>query len=186
MESGDTLGLVEFAVLESVSRGALRSRRTAQQIDVLRGQPAGEAILHDVLRRCERGGLLRSSRDSSGRRYEVTAAGRIRLRTDRRFRAAVVRMLARSRFYERAGDLTASPPSLGLLIGQASTRRRRALSARDPRLSGRLWHHGRLAGREHFADRAFRAVADASRDARGGVSAGLAFCVTKARRQPGV
>ena len=98
MESGDALGLVEFAVLESVSRGALRSRRTAQQVYVLREQPAGEAILHDVLRRCERGGLLRSSRDSSGRRYELTVAGRVRLRADRRFRAALVRVLARSRF----------------------------------------------------------------------------------------
>jgi hypothetical protein len=36
MVSGDTL---EFAVLESVSRGALRSRRTAEQIYVLREQP---------------------------------------------------------------------------------------------------------------------------------------------------
>ncbi|MBV9944265.1 MAG: hypothetical protein JO262_19205 [Solirubrobacterales bacterium] len=55
MESDDTLGLVEFAVLESVSRGALRSRRTAQQISVLREQPAAEALLHDALHRCERG-----------------------------------------------------------------------------------------------------------------------------------
>jgi DNA-binding PadR family transcriptional regulator len=97
MESGDTLGMVEFAVLESVSRGALRSRSTAQRISVLRGQPAGEAILHDVLRRCERRGLLSSSRDSSGRRYELTPAGRVKLRADRRFRAALVRVLARSR-----------------------------------------------------------------------------------------
>jgi DNA-binding PadR family transcriptional regulator len=96
MESGDALGLVEFAVLESVSRGALRSRRTAKQIRILREQPAGEAILHDALRRCERRGLLRSSRDSSGRRYELTAAGRARLRADRRFRAVLVRVLARS------------------------------------------------------------------------------------------
>ena len=98
MEPGDTLGLFEFAVLESVSRGALRSRRSAQQVYVLREEPAGEVILHDVLRHCERGGLLRSSRDSSGRRYELTAAGRVKLRADRRFRAALVRVLARSRF----------------------------------------------------------------------------------------
>lgn len=39
--SGGALGLVEFAVLESVSRGAHRSRRTAQQIRVLRGTRAG-------------------------------------------------------------------------------------------------------------------------------------------------
>jgi hypothetical protein len=96
MESVDALGLVEFAVLESVSRGALRSRRTARQIRVLRGQPAGEVILHDVSRRCERDGLLHSCRDASGRRYELTAAGRGRLRADRRFRVALVRVLARS------------------------------------------------------------------------------------------
>ena len=96
MEPVEALGIVEFAVLESVSCGALRSRRTAHQIRVLHGQPAGEVILHDVLRRCERDGLLRSWRDASGRRYELTAAGRVRLRVDRRFRAAVVRMLARS------------------------------------------------------------------------------------------
>ncbi|HEX4279315.1 MAG TPA: hypothetical protein VHZ27_01035 [Solirubrobacteraceae bacterium] len=103
MESVDALGLVEFAVLESVSRGALRSHRTAQQISVLRGQPAGEVILHDVLRRCERDGLVRSSRDASGRRYELTAAGRGRLRADRRFRVALVRVLARSRRWGLAG-----------------------------------------------------------------------------------
>ena len=98
MEPGDALGLFEFSVLESVSSGALRPRCTAQRIDVLREHSSGEAILHDVLRRCERGGLLCSSRDSSGRRYELTAAGRVRLRADRRFRAALVRTLARSRF----------------------------------------------------------------------------------------
>jgi DNA-binding PadR family transcriptional regulator len=97
MESSDGLGLVEFTVLESLSRGALRSRCTAKQIRVLRDQPTGEAILHDVLRRCERDGLVRSSRDSSGRRYELTAAGRVRLRVDRRFRATLLRALARSR-----------------------------------------------------------------------------------------
>jgi DNA-binding PadR family transcriptional regulator len=96
MESGEELGLVEFAVGESVSRGALRSRRTAQQVHALRDQPAGEVILHHVLRACERDGLLHSSRDTSGRRYELTAAGRVRLRANRRFRAALIRMLARS------------------------------------------------------------------------------------------
>jgi DNA-binding PadR family transcriptional regulator len=63
---------------------------------MLREQPAGETILYDVLRRCEREGLLRSSRDASGRRYELTAAGRARLKADRRFRGALVRVLARS------------------------------------------------------------------------------------------
>ena len=97
MEAGDALGQVEFAVVEAVNRGALRSRRSARQIPLLREQPPGETILHDVLRRCERDGLLRSSRDPSGRVYELTAAGRARLRADRRFRAALIRVLACSR-----------------------------------------------------------------------------------------
>lgn len=42
MEAGDTLGQVEFAVVDSVYRGALRSRRSARQIRLLREQPAGE------------------------------------------------------------------------------------------------------------------------------------------------
>ena len=103
MESVDALGLVEFAVLKAVSRGALRSRSTAQQVEVLRGQPAGEVMLHEVLHRYERDGLLHSSRDGSGRRYELTAAGRGRLRADRRFRVALIRMLARSRRWGLAG-----------------------------------------------------------------------------------
>lgn len=96
MEADDALGLVEFAVLDAVHRGALRSRRTARQIRLLRDQPAGETILHHVLRRCERDGLVRGSRDSSGRRYELTAAGRVRLRAERRFRAALIGALLRT------------------------------------------------------------------------------------------
>jgi DNA-binding PadR family transcriptional regulator len=97
MEVGDALGQIEFAVVDAVHSGALHSRRSAQQISLLQEQPAGETILHDALRRCEQDGLLRSSRDPSGRRYELTAAGRARLRADRRFRAALIRLLARSR-----------------------------------------------------------------------------------------
>lgn len=96
MEACEPLGQVEFAVLEAVRRGALRSRRTAWQIRILRQQPAGEAMLHDVLQRCERDGLLRSERDDCGRRYELTAAGRAQLRAERRFRFALTRMLVRS------------------------------------------------------------------------------------------
>ena len=91
----DPLGHVEFAVLDAVHSGALGSRRTAGQLRGLRGQPAGEVILRDALRRCERDGLLSSRRHSSGRVYRLTAAGRARLRADRRFRAAMIRMLLR-------------------------------------------------------------------------------------------
>ncbi len=90
MEAGGPLGHVEFAVLDAVHRRALRSRSTALQIHRLRERRAGEGIFHDVLHRCEQDGLLRSQRDDRGRRYELTAAGRARLRADRRFRVTLV------------------------------------------------------------------------------------------------
>jgi DNA-binding PadR family transcriptional regulator len=93
MKARDPLGPVEFAVLEAVHRGALRHRRTVGQVPALHRHPAGEAILHRALRLCELEGLVRGSRDASGRRYELTAAGRARLRADRRFRTALVRAL---------------------------------------------------------------------------------------------
>lgn len=96
MEAGDALGQIEFAVLDAVHRGALRSRYTTRQIRVLQSQPAGQTILHDVLHQCEQKGLLCSRRGASGRQYTLTPAGRVRLRADRRFRAALIRVLARS------------------------------------------------------------------------------------------
>jgi DNA-binding PadR family transcriptional regulator len=93
MAHGDLLGHVEFAVLDAVHRGALRIRHSARQVPCLCEQPAGEALLHRALRRCEHEGLLRSSRDARGRSYELTAAGRSRLRAERRFRVALGRML---------------------------------------------------------------------------------------------
>jgi hypothetical protein len=66
MEAGDPLGQIEFALLDAVHRGALRSRCTAWQIRRLREDPAGEVIFRDVLHRCERDGLLRSQRDNRG------------------------------------------------------------------------------------------------------------------------
>jgi DNA-binding PadR family transcriptional regulator len=96
MQARDALGQVEFAVLDAVHRGALRSRCTAHKIPRLSERPAAEVTLHEALHRCERYGLLRSRRDGSGRRYELTGAGRARLRTDRRFRAVLARTFARS------------------------------------------------------------------------------------------
>lgn len=96
MQAGDALGQVEFAVLDAVNRGALSSRRTARKVPGLRERPAGEAILHEALRRCEHEGLLRSDRDAYGRLYRLTAAGRKRLRADRRFRLVLAGLLARS------------------------------------------------------------------------------------------
>ena len=93
----EPLGQVEFAVLEAVNRGAFRSRCTAGRVCVLQERAARESTLHDVLRRCERDGLVRSNRDRTGRRYELTPAGRVKLRADRRFRATMIALLARSR-----------------------------------------------------------------------------------------
>jgi len=96
MGVGDPLGQIEFAVLAAVHRGALRSRRTAGQVRGLSEQPAGEVLLHDALRRCEQDGLVRSQRDRAGRQYQLTAAGRGRLRRERRFRVALIGALLRS------------------------------------------------------------------------------------------
>jgi hypothetical protein len=95
MGRDDALGPVEFAVLDAVHRGRIRRRRTALQIPPLGTEPAGEVVLHDVLRRCEANGLLRSRRDTFGRRYELTGAGRAQLRADRRFRLVLARLLLR-------------------------------------------------------------------------------------------
>jgi len=92
----DPLGRVEFAVIGAVHRGALRSRQTVRQIPGLDREPAGEALMHEALRRCEHAGLLRSGRVPSGRHYELTPAGRMRLRSERRFRAALLGTLLRS------------------------------------------------------------------------------------------
>ncbi len=72
MSVGDPLGQVEFAVLDAVHRGALRSRCTARQVPGLSERPSGEVVLHEALRGCEQGGLVRSRRDDAGRRYELT------------------------------------------------------------------------------------------------------------------
>lgn len=93
MAPEDALGLVEFAVLDATHRGKLRVRRTARKIASLHSEPAGEAILHEILHRCEADGLVRSTRDTLGRRYELTAAGRARLSAERRHRLALARLL---------------------------------------------------------------------------------------------
>jgi hypothetical protein len=96
VHAGDPLGLVEFNVLDAVNRGGLGGRRSACEVPGLREQAAGEVVLHDVLRRFERAGLLSSTRDGAGRRYRLTAAGRARLRSERGFRATFARMMLRS------------------------------------------------------------------------------------------
>jgi DNA-binding PadR family transcriptional regulator len=101
MDAGDSLGQVEFVVLEAVHRGVLRSRPTAQKIAGMSQRTAGQAILHEALHRCEHDGLLRSERVPAGRRYELTAAGRRRLSADRRFRVALVRLLIRGETRDR-------------------------------------------------------------------------------------
>lgn len=96
MEALDPLGRVEFTVIDAVYRGALRSRQNVRYIPGLRQEAAGDALMHEALRRCEGKGLLRSRRDRSGRRYELTPAGCARLRAERRFRAALLGVLLRA------------------------------------------------------------------------------------------
>jgi DNA-binding MarR family transcriptional regulator len=96
MNACEPLGQVEFAVLGAVNQGVLRSRRGDGESYVLRDRLATDATLYDVLRLLEQDGLLRSRRNRSGRNYELTAAGRACLRSNRRLRSALIRLLARS------------------------------------------------------------------------------------------
>jgi hypothetical protein len=96
MRSHEPLGPIEFEVLTAVHRGTLRHRRHAAKVHGLAGEPAGEFVLHESLRRCEQAGLLRSERDPHGRRYALTIKGRRQLRVDRRFRAALRSLIDRS------------------------------------------------------------------------------------------
>lgn len=96
MNAREPLGQVEFAVLGAVHQGVLRSRGADGENSVLRDRLATDATVHDVLRRFEQDGLLRSRRNRSGRNYELTAAGRACLRSNRRLRSALIRLLARS------------------------------------------------------------------------------------------
>jgi DNA-binding PadR family transcriptional regulator len=96
MRSHELLGPVELEVLAAVNRGALRHRDHAANIHALAGEPAGEFLVHETLRRCEQAGLLRSERDPRGRRYALTARGRRHLRVDRSFRAALRGLIDRS------------------------------------------------------------------------------------------
>lgn len=68
----------------------------------MREQAAGEEVLHDVLHRFEHAGLLSSTRDGAGRLYRLTAAGRARLRSERRFRATFARVMLRGAGAPRA------------------------------------------------------------------------------------
>jgi hypothetical protein len=96
MERVDLLGRRQVAILDAVHRGAMRSRACAGQVRALVDEPSGDALLHDTLRRFEEAGLLRSSRQTAGRSYSLTAAGRSRLRAQRRFERALLGLLARS------------------------------------------------------------------------------------------
>jgi hypothetical protein len=96
MRSNELLGPVDAGVLDAVSRGALRHRRHVGKVPGLAGEPAGEFLLHESLRRCEAAGLVRSERDPHGRRYALTANGRRQLRVARRFRAALRVLIVRS------------------------------------------------------------------------------------------
>jgi hypothetical protein len=96
MAALELLGRNELAILAGVHSGALRQDAYAGRVPVLSDDPAAEFHLHEALRGCERAGLLRSRRDARGRHYALTPAGRIQLRSQRRFSLALLDLLARS------------------------------------------------------------------------------------------
>jgi hypothetical protein len=96
MTAPELLGTNESAILAGVHSGAFRAGVYASRVRALSADPAAEFHLHEALRRCERAGLLRSSRDAHGRHYALTPAGRAQLRSHRGFKRALVSLLARS------------------------------------------------------------------------------------------
>jgi DNA-binding PadR family transcriptional regulator len=96
MVDDDLPGPVETAVLHALHRGALGVRCTAHAIPALRDEPTGEQLLHEILGRCEKRGLVRSDRHHDRREWTLTRAGRARLRTRRRFAQALASVLAQS------------------------------------------------------------------------------------------
>jgi DNA-binding PadR family transcriptional regulator len=95
MQAPELLSIHEIAILAAVQRGAVRPGAIARRVPAL--EPAAEVLLHDALRCCEHRGFLRSRRRPSGRSYSLTAAGRARLRAQRRFARALAALMARSR-----------------------------------------------------------------------------------------
>jgi GNAT superfamily N-acetyltransferase len=96
MATDELPGPAETAVLDALHRGALRTRCSARAIPALRNQPGGEQLLHEILDRCEARGLVRSDRYRDRRQWTLTAAGRARLRTRRRFARALALVLTRT------------------------------------------------------------------------------------------
>jgi DNA-binding PadR family transcriptional regulator len=97
MEVPELLPMHEIAILAAVQRGALRPGASARRVPALDDQPTAEVLMHDALRCCEHRGYLRSRRTPRGRSYSLTAAGRARLRAQRRFACALAALMARSR-----------------------------------------------------------------------------------------
>ncbi|MGH2852025.1 MAG: hypothetical protein ACRDLP_15600 [Solirubrobacteraceae bacterium] len=97
MEAPELLPMHEIAILAAVQRGALRAGVIARRVPALGDEPAAEVLLHDALRCCEHRGFVRSRRTPRGRSYSLTAAGRARLRAQRRFACALAALMARSR-----------------------------------------------------------------------------------------
>ena len=69
---------------------------SAVQLVGLRDVPAGEYLLHQILRHCQEQGLVLKHRDATGRHWTLTPAGRARLRARRGFARALATLLVRS------------------------------------------------------------------------------------------
>ena len=92
--AAELLGPVESAVLRAIGDGHGRPHRIAERLGRDGGCADGLLPLYRLLERGQREGLLRSQRDSRGRVFALTAAGRRKVRERRDFGGSVARLLA--------------------------------------------------------------------------------------------
>jgi len=90
----ELLGPVDAAVLRAIGEGRARPHRIAERVRVDAATADDLVVVYGVLERCQRQGLLRGERDSFGRVFALTAAGRRSMRDRREFGESVARLLA--------------------------------------------------------------------------------------------
>ncbi len=92
--AAELLGPVDAAVLRAIGEGQARPHRIAERLRRDGSSADGLVTVYRVLDRCQRDGLLRGERDSVGRVFALTAAGRHRLRDRREFGKRLARLFA--------------------------------------------------------------------------------------------
>jgi len=90
----ELLGPIDAAVLRAIGAGRTRPHRIAESVRIDAANADSLVVVHRVLERCQRHGLLRGERDSFGRVFALTATGRRSLRNRREFGESVARLLA--------------------------------------------------------------------------------------------